>query len=133
MATTQSNTPAQTVNSIYDAFNRGDIPHILSLIAQDAPWRQPATLPWGGDYRGPQGAADFFQKLDSTMETIAFEPKENIEHGEEVFSFGTYSGRSRKTGQTGTAEWMFRWRVRDGKILAWNSYIDTAALLAVID
>ena len=126
-------TPTQIVNSIYAAFNRGEIPYILSLIAPDAPWRQPATLPWGGDYRGPQGAGDFFQNLDSTRETIAFEPQESIEHGDEVFSFGSYSGRSRKTGRTGTAEWMFRWRVRDEKILAWNSYIDTAALLAAID
>jgi ketosteroid isomerase-like protein len=67
------------------------------------------------------------------METVAFEPKESIESGDEVFSFGSYSGRSRKTGRTGTAEWMFRWSVRDGKVASWNSYIDTAALLEAID
>jgi ketosteroid isomerase-like protein len=67
------------------------------------------------------------------METVSFEPRENIERGDELFSFGSYTGRSRKTGRTGSAEWMFRWRVQDGKIVSWESYIDTAALLAALD
>src|SRR3954465_7598848 len=84
-------------------------------------------LPWGGDYLGRQGAAEFFQKLDAIMETVSFELNENIEHGEEVLSFGTYAGRSRETGQIGSAEWMFRWRVQDGKIIAYESYTGRGA------
>ena len=61
------------ISSVYDAFRRGDISAILSQIAQDATWRQSATLPWGGDYRGPEGAAAFFRKLDQTMETVGFD------------------------------------------------------------
>src|SRR5436305_1004366 len=123
-------TPAQVISSVYDAFKRGDIDHILQQVAPDAIWRQSNILPWGGDFRGPQGAGEFFQKLDATMETVSFDVRENIEHGDEVFSFGSYAGRSRKTGRTGTAEWMFRWRVQDGKITAYESYTDSAALLA---
>jgi ketosteroid isomerase-like protein len=63
------------------------------------------------------------------METVSFDVRENIEHGEEVFSFGTYAGRGRKTGRTGSAEWMFRWRVQGGKIASYESYTDSAALL----
>src|SRR5262245_53187226 len=117
-----STTPTQLISTVYDAFNRGDIPYILNQIAPQAPWRQSKTLPWGGDYRGPEGAGEFFQKLDATMETVSFEARENIERGEEVFSFGSYTGRSRKTGRTGSAEWMFRWRVQGGKIVSWESY-----------
>src|SRR5215813_14735793 len=107
-------TPSQVISAVYDAFIKGDIPQILSRIAPDATWQQSKSLPWGGDYRGLQGVGEFFQKLDSNMETVSFEPRENVEHGDEVFSFGTYAGRSRKTGRTGTAEWMFRWRVQAG-------------------
>jgi ketosteroid isomerase-like protein len=67
------------------------------------------------------------------METVSFELQENIEHEDEVFSFGTYTGRSRKTGRDGTAERMFRWRVQNGKVVSWQSYIDTAALLATLE
>ena len=125
-------TPNQLVASIYEAFQRGDVAFIVNHVAPGAPWSQPKTLPWGGDYSGPEGAAEFFRKLDATMETVGFEAKENIEHGDEVYSFGVYSGRSRATGKTASAEWMFRWRVKDGKIAAWKSYIDSAALVAAL-
>jgi len=126
-------TRTQLISSIYDAFKSGDIPYILNQTAPGAQWRQSKTLPWGGDYSGPQGAREFFEKLDANMETVSFDPRENIEKGDEVFSFGTYAGRSRKTGRTGTAEWMFRWRVEDGKIAGWESYIDTAALVQALE
>ena len=124
--------PIELVASVYEAFKRGDIAFILARVAPQATWRQPATLPWGGDYRGPQGAGEFFQKLDANMETTSFDERENFVHGDEVFSFGAYSARSRKTGRTGTAEWMFRWRIQGGQIVAWESYLDTAALLAAL-
>jgi ketosteroid isomerase-like protein len=127
-----SATPTQLINSVYEAFSRGDIAYILSQVGSQATWRQSATLPWGGDYRGPQGAGEFFRKLNESMETVSFEARENIERGDEVFSFGAYTGRSRQTGRTASAEWMFRWRVQGGKIVSWESYIDTAALLAAL-
>jgi ketosteroid isomerase-like protein len=131
MTTTATNT--EVIEGIYEAFKRGDIPHILSQIAPGATWRQSETLPWGGNYRGPEGAAEFFQKLDASMEPVAFETHENIANGDEVYSFGSYTGRSRKTGRTGSAEWMFRWRLQGGKVASWESYIDTAALTAALE
>jgi uncharacterized protein len=125
-------TPIQTIESVYDAFNRGDISFILAQVAPGATWRQSKTLPWGGDYTGPEGAAEFFLKLAAEMETTAFRAHENVEVGEEVFSFGYYEGKSLSTGKTAGAEWMFRWRVRDGKIVGYESYTDSAALLSVL-
>jgi ketosteroid isomerase-like protein len=128
----QAATPAQVVESVYAAFNRGDIGSIVSLVASNATWRQPATLPWGGDYTGPQGAADFFAKLAATMRTVAFEPRESVATGDEVFSFGDYEAVSLKTGKSARARWAFRWRVESGRIIAYDSYIDTAAIVAAL-
>ena len=125
-------TPESVIGSIYEAFRRGDIAFILDQVAPTATWRQSKMLPWGGDYSGPEGAGEFFRKLDAAMETVSFTPRENIAHGDEVMSFGVYEGRSRKTGRTGSAEWMFRWRVQGGKVAAYDAYIDTAALLAAM-
>jgi ketosteroid isomerase-like protein len=125
-------TPIEVIQSVYDAFRKGDIAQILSLVSPTATWRQSKSLPWGGDYTGNQGAAEFFRKLAAEMDTTLFEVKENIEAGNEVFSFGRYEGRSRHTGQTGGGDFMFRWRVRDGMIVCYESYIDTAAILAAL-
>ena len=125
-------TPTQTIDSVYQAFQRGDVAGIVGMVAPKATWRQSKNLPWGGDYSGPEGAAEFFQKLSSHMETVSFQANENLAIGDEVFSFGYYEGQGIKTGKTGKANWMFRWRVTDGKIVAYDSYIDTAALLAAL-
>ena len=126
-------TPIQTIDAVYAAFKSGDIPAILAKVAPSASWRQPATLPWGGDHVGPEGAAAFFARLDEAMETVGFEVRENIAQGDEVVSFGTYTGKGRKSGRTATSEFVFRWRVADGKIVAYVGYNDTAALAAALN
>jgi hypothetical protein len=132
MTPAQTSTAAQIIESVYAAFNRGDIGHIVGLVAPNATWRQPATLPWGGDYTGPQGASEFFSKLAATMRTVAFEPQESVATGNEVFSFGEYEGASLATGKSARARWAFRWRVEGGKITVFDSYIDTAKLLSAL-
>ena len=132
MTPAQQTSPAQLIESVYAAFNRGDIAYIVSQVAPNATWLQPSTLPWGGAYTGPQGAQDFFVKLAASMRTIAFEPNETIAAGNDVFSFGEYEGASLKTGKAARARWSFRWRVEGGKIVLYDSYIDTAALLAAL-
>lgn len=125
-------TPTQTIEAVYEAFGRGDIARIVSLVSPKATWHQPKTLPWGGDYNGPAGVTEFFTKLGAQMQTTAFQARENHGVGDEVFSFGYYEGKSITTGKIGGADWMFRWRVADGKIMAFDSYLDTAALLAAM-
>lgn len=132
MTATTTATPLQVIQSVYDNFRHGDISAIVALVAEGAPWSQSPSLPWGGHYVGPLGALEFFQKLNAHMEPVSFEDHENIEVGDEIFTFGVYTGKSRKTGRTGAANLMFRWRVADGKIVSWNSYIDSAALLAAL-
>jgi ketosteroid isomerase-like protein len=78
--------PSNGVTSLY----------ILSQIEKNATWRESSSVPWGGEYRGAPGVGEFFQKLDAHMETISFEVRENIEHGDEVFSFGSYSGKTER-------------------------------------
>ena len=132
MTPAQQSTPAQIIESVYAAFRRGDIAHIVNLVAPGATWRQPSTLPWGGDYTGPEGAAEFFRKLAASMNTVSFEARESISTGNEVFSFGDYEGANPATGKSAHARWAFRWRVDGGKITAYEGYMDTAKLLSVL-
>jgi ketosteroid isomerase-like protein len=123
-------TITQLVESLYDAFSRGDIPYILSMIAEDATWSQSDMLPWGGEYRGPAGAAEFFTKLNEATENIEFEHRESFESGNDVFSFGSHTFRWRTNGRVGKTEWMFRWTISDGKVVSYKSYVDTAKTLS---
>ena len=55
-----------TVQSLYAAFRRGDIPAILALLAEDVEWEYGLTstdVPWLQPRRGRDAAAGFFQAL----------------------------------------------------------------------
>lgn len=126
-------TAKQTIDTIFAAFGRGDIPGILSHVAPDCLWRQPKSLPWGGDHRGPEGVQTFFSRLNETTETVLWEVNEVFESGENVFAFGRHGGKSRKTGKTSISEWAFRFKVRNGKVVHYTGYPDTADILAALN
>ena len=57
---------------------------------------------------------------------------ESYELGDQVFSMGRYGGTSPKTGKSAVMNWMFRWRLVDGKIVLFDSHIDSAMILTAL-
>lgn len=125
-------TPLQTIESVYDAFSRGDVSHIIGLVAPDAPWRQSTFMPWGGNYSGPEGATEFFKKLDAGCQTTGLVVSENVVVGNEVFSFGRHDCVLRATGKPAAVNFMFRWRVDNGRIVSYDSYVDSGAVVTAL-
>ena len=122
-------TPKQTIESLYEAFGRGDIPFIVNHFAPGAPFRQPASTPWGGSYTGPEGAALFFQRLNEGVETTGFTVEESVEAGNLVFSTGVHDAIVRKTGKPVSVRWMFRWTVEHGKVTSYEGLYDAAPIV----
>ena len=126
-------TPKETVEAMYAAFQRGDIPFILRQLAPDVFWRQPASVPWGGDSNGPAGVGGFFAKLNDVVETTGFEVEENIEAADQVVSYGYYSSRNRTTGKTSRARFVFRWQFQNGKVVRYEAVLDSAPIVAAAE
>ena len=56
----------ETIQSIYEAFARGDIPAILARLSETVEWEygvNSTDVPWLQPRRGRDGAAEFFQSL----------------------------------------------------------------------
>jgi len=71
----------RTIQEIYAAFGRGDIPAILSRLAESVEWEYGPTstnVPWLQRRRGRDGAAAFFASL-AHFDMHAFRPKEFLE------------------------------------------------------
>lgn len=123
-------TSIEFVQDLYAAFGRGDIAHILSRIAPDCRWIAPGDgIPNAGSYTGPAGAADFFAKLAASETITSFEPREFFANGDDVVALGSESCRVIKTGKPAATNWAMLFRIRDGKVVHWESYYDTAAYL----
>jgi ketosteroid isomerase-like protein len=119
---TQTN--ADTIRGIYEAFARQDIPAVMAGFAPDIEWDSPSSLPWGGLYRGHDEVGSFFGKLAESVEEIRVEPERYVEAGDEVIVVGSHYGRARGGGEF-EARWAMFWRLRDGKAIAFREHVDT--------
>jgi ketosteroid isomerase-like protein len=80
--------------------------------------------------RGRQQVAEFFQAVDSVFEIQRFDPETFIAQGDRVVVLGTETSRVKATDKILDAEWAHSFTLRDGKVVAFKEYIDTAAVVA---
>jgi ketosteroid isomerase-like protein len=119
------------VRAGYQAFGRGDIAGLLAQLDPDVEWRTPgpADLPTAGQRQGHDGVQEFFRTLSGLVETLRFEPKEFIAQGDRVIVVGDDTSRVKATGTTLEIRFVHTFTVRNGKVVAFEEYIDTAALV----
>jgi uncharacterized protein len=119
----------RTVQEIYAAFGRGDIPALLNAVADDVEWSIAGTpdVPHAGKRRGREEVAQFFPVLAATEEFEQFEPREFIAQGDQVVALGHLRSQVKATGRTYEQEWAQIWTLRDGKVTRLRTYEDTAA------
>ena len=117
----------------YEAFGRGDIPGFLSLLDANVEWVTPgmSDLPTAGTRRSPGEVGEFFGVLVSLIDFEDFQPQAFFADGERVVVLGT--ARIKVKGGSGrplVENWCHVFTVRDGKIVAFFEYLDTAPFAA---
>ena len=124
----------KTVQELYTAFGRGDIPFILNALAEDVEWYEPpgGEAPFKGTYRGREGVGQFFTWLAEAVEVESFEPREFYAQGNTVVALGRYRFRARKTGKAYETDWTMVWRFRDGEVARFEVHKDSAAEAAAL-
>ena len=121
-----------TVKQLYDAFKRRDVHSIMDMFADDAVMHGPApsgVLPWGGTYAGSSGVAQFFKALGESLEPQQFDLNDFIAQDNKVVALGYQKGHAKPTGRPFEIEFVHVWAIRDGKIIEFRVYNDTAALV----
>jgi len=121
----------RAVEAIFEAFGRGDVPGVLSRLAEEVEWRAPgpSSVPYLGDRRGHAGATDFFVQLGSHVEFESFEPQAFVAEGDRVVALGRERGRVRGTGRTFDNEWALVFTFGgDGKVTHFQLYENTGAV-----
>ena len=116
----------------YEAFGRGDVPGLLSLLDTHVSWVTPgpADLPVAGTRRGQQAVQEFFQTLSTIVDVVRFEPKEFLAQGERVVVIGDDTSRVKTTGRTIEYRWAHVFTVRNGKVVAFEEFGDVSELVA---
>lgn len=121
----QANT--RIIKEMYEAFQRNDIPGVLSGMDDNVTVRIPGPdyIPTAGVHRGRRAMEDFFKKLSQTMDFSQFEPREYVAQGDRVIALGYYRGKAKTTGREFASDWVMAWTVRNGKAVECQEYADT--------
>lgn len=123
----QENT--RIVRQAYEHFKNGDIPALLDLYSDDIDWQLPQmeSVPFSGKHRGRDGVAEFFQSVADAQDVLTFNPEQFIAQDDKVVALGNYSWRVKATGREFDADWAHVWTIKDGKVVGFKEYTDTAA------
>jgi uncharacterized protein len=125
---TYTSTSTELVQSLFEAFGRGDINFILQHLAPDCRWVVPGQgIPASGTYQGREGAAQFFRKLSETEKVLRFEPREYFANGDDVVALGFEENQVISTGKKATSNWAMLFRMRDGQVTSYEAFFDTSA------
>jgi uncharacterized protein len=123
--------PTQTVQELYDAFGRRDLPKVFSLLSPDIEIMQSEELPWGGLYRGHDGARQFFGKLGSHIHS-SLDIERLISAGDHVVAIGWTHGTVNATGASYRVPIAHVWLVRDGLVMQTQFFIDHPVMLEAL-
>jgi uncharacterized protein len=126
----------ETVQAIYEAFGRGDIPAILDRLADDVQWDQDAPsygIPIYEAGVGKEHAARFFELLGD-LEFRQFQPTNFLTGGDQVAVTIDIDVEVKKTGKRAKALEIHLWTFDDdGKVSRFFHSIDRHAFVLAYD
>jgi ketosteroid isomerase-like protein len=120
----------QTIQQIYEAFGRGDIPAIIDKLDQNVEWDteiETPGVPWLTPRRGAANIPGFFEAL-APLTITRFDPHTFFENGDKVFALIAIEGSSSLSGKPFNMPyeghlWAFN---SDGKVTRFQHVADTA-------
>lgn len=123
------------VEALYAAFAQGDGPGIAAVLSPDLMWIEAEGGPYAdlNPYEGPQAVFEgVFGRIGAAFSGFAATPVSYWPSGDRVFVEGRYTGTHIATGEVLDAQFVHVFTVRDGVIVAFQQYTDTAQWVDVV-
>ncbi|HUQ08313.1 MAG TPA: nuclear transport factor 2 family protein [Kofleriaceae bacterium] len=131
-------THLQTVQNIYAAFGRGDVPAILEVLADDVDWEyggSPSDVPWLQPGRGREAAARFFGAVGANLDVKMFAVNDLLEGTNVVVGLVSIEAIVKPTGRTfREVDEVHIWRFDEhGRVNRFRHAADTAQQLRAFE
>ncbi|RDI55622.1 nuclear transport factor 2 family protein [Nocardia mexicana] len=121
----------EIIGQVYRAFETRDFGVVPRLFDPDIEIRQTDELPWGGRYLGHDGAIAFFRKLLAVVDGQAVS-EYMFPAGDRVVQVGRTKGVTVDGRVPYDVAEVHVWQLRGDKIVAFEAYIDTPAMLTTL-
>jgi len=124
-----SETNVGLIQSTYAAFARGDGPAALANMDSTIVWNEAEGFPYAdrNPYVGPAAIGEgVFFRLATEWDQFQAIPAEFLDAGDSVVVLGRYKATYKATGVPLDAQFAHVWRLREGKVISFQQYTDTA-------
>lgn len=123
---------AALIKKLYAAFAAGDAQTILDSVADKAEWvnHGPSTVPYAGNRSGKEQIRGFFQAIGDSTTGAKVLAEKIMTSGDMVITTGRYRAKVRDTGAEIDTPIAHLFTVRDGKVVRWEGFSDTAQVAA---
>ena len=121
-----------TLQQAYSDVARGDVEAVAELLDQSVSWKvmgEPSSFAPFGEYTGQDGARDYLAKLGETLNITSIKPYQFVVEGDTVVVLGKTDGVMRATGKAVEVDWAHVFTFRDGKVIDYKEFVDTARIL----
>ena len=126
-------TNLEVIQATYEGSSEENGKHLLAALAPDATWTEAAGFPYAGTYTGPEEiVAKVFRRLATEWVGYKAVVHTYLADGDRVAAFGVYSGTYAKTGKSMSASFAHLYRLKDGKIVTMEQYVDSAMVQRAI-
>jgi ketosteroid isomerase-like protein len=112
-----------TMRSAYEAFDRADIPAVLSAFDPSIEWNEPGggRAPSGTFHGSESVGRDVFATIPQNFEEFRAEPDQFIDAGDHLVVVGHFRGKA-KGGQQVDLPFAHLWVMRAGKAASFHNY-----------
>lgn len=118
-----------TVRGMYEAFGKGDIAPIIAAVDPQVEWWEAENFIYADNnpYVGPNAVLEgVFMRIGNEWDGFVVSPEEVLDAGDTAIGHGYYSGTFKKTGKQVRAQFAHFFSFRDGKVIKFQQYTDTA-------
>ena len=124
----------ETVKGLYESFAEGDIEAIRSLMDPHVELHEPKGIAGGGTHHGfDEIVENVFSRLGTQWVDVSVVPEQYVADGNTVVALHTWRGTYSKTGKTVEYPNAHVFDFKEGKIVQWRSYADTALFNAALE
>ncbi|HVT41174.1 MAG TPA: nuclear transport factor 2 family protein [Gemmatimonadaceae bacterium] len=125
----------QTIQSLYAAFGKGDVPTILAALTDDVDWNNDRVAskecPWNGNFSGKKKVPGFFKAVGDNFDFAVFDPHTFVETGNTVAVVLRLESTLKKNGKSLKNDAVHVWTFdKGGKVSRYRHFNDTAQELA---
>ena len=120
-------TNLEIVKSTYEGMTSEENGKNLTKYAADElSWTEAEGFPYAGTYTGLDTVTkNVFSRLGSEWIDYKFTPEDYVAADDKVVAYGTYTGTNKITGKSFSARVAHVWKLKDGKILSFEQFVDS--------